>query len=200
MIKIINIYSNKNINIISLIISIIIFSIVYILINNFSENKNYNSEKNELNIQNIISQNNEEKNQENNKEEKKVEENKFNWYIEIPKINLIAPIEESTEMDILNNYVGHFEDTSTTYGNIGLAGHNRGYEKNYFANLKNLKIGDEIKYKYNDFEKTYIIKIIKKIENTNWDYLEETKDNKITLITCVENEPDYRLCVQGAEI
>ena len=69
MIKIINIYSNKNINIISLIISIIIFSIVYILINNFPKNKNYNSEKNELNFQNIISQDNEVKNQENNVKE-----------------------------------------------------------------------------------------------------------------------------------
>ncbi len=199
MIKIINIYSNKNINIISLIISIIIFSIVYILINNFPKNKNYNSEKNELNFQNIISQDNQVKNQENNVKEIKNNIN-LNWYIEIPKINLIAPIEESTEMNILNKYVGHFEDTSTTYGNIGLAGHNRGYEKNYFANLKKLKIGDEIKYKYNNFEKTYIIKIIKKIENTNWEYLEKTKENKITLITCVENEPDYRLCIQGVEI
>lgn len=102
-------------------------------------------------------------------------------------------------MDILNNTVGHFEETPITLGNIGLAGHNRGYEKNYFQRLKNVKKGEEIKYKYNDFEKTYIIDTIEIIKNTNWNYLENTQENKITLITCVENEPDYRRCVQATE-
>lgn len=102
-------------------------------------------------------------------------------------------------MDILNTYVGHFEETSLTKGNVGLAGHNRGYEKNYFENLKKLKRGDEIKYKYNDFEKKYVVDKIETIKNTDWSYLENTKENKITLITCVENQPDYRRCVQAIE-
>ena len=28
----------------------------------------------------------------------------------------------------------------------------------------------------------------------------ETKENRITLITCVENMPEYRLCIQAEEI
>ncbi len=102
-------------------------------------------------------------------------------------------------MDILNDYVGHFEDTSKEKGNIGLAGHNRGYKNNYFEKLNKLKKGDEIKYKYNNFEKTYLIEKIETIKNTNWSYLENTKENKITLITCIENKPDLRLCVQAIE-
>lgn len=38
------------------------------------------------------------------------------------------------------------------------------------------------------------------IEETNWSYLENTVENKITLITCVENEPSYRRCIQATEI
>ena len=38
------------------------------------------------------------------------------------------------------------------------------------------------------------------IENTDWTYLEDTEENTITLITCVENEPKYRRCIQGEEI
>ncbi len=122
-----------------------------------------------------------------------------NWYVEIPIISLKAPIQESVNMDVLNEYVGHFEDTPKKEGNIGLAGHNRGYLKNYFQDLNKLKRGDEIIYKYNEFENKYIIQRIETIKSTNWSYLENSKENKITLITCIENKPDFRLCVQALQ-
>ena len=197
--KIIKIYSNLFINSISLIIAITIFFscnfIFDILIDNNTiknekiNSKEYNSEK--INPKKI--------NEYENKSELEEIKKEYNWYIEIPFINLIAPIEESTEMNVLNRAVGHFEETSLTNGNIGLAGHNREYEKNFFENLKNVKKGEIIKYKYNQFEKTYVIDLIKTIKETNWQYLENTKENKITLITCVENKPEYRICVQATE-
>ena len=49
-------------------------------------------------------------------------------------------------------------------------------------------------------KRTYHVKTIKIIEDTDWSYLQKTKDNRITLITCVANEPTKRLCVQGLEI
>ena len=189
-----NIFSNKFINIISIIISIIIILIINFGINKIiNKNQKNNSEEKIIAEKNIYEKNIDEKNEENNLEEN------YNWYVEIPSINLKAPIEESTEMEVLNTAVGHFEDTALTLGNIGLAGHNRGYEKNYFENLKNVKQGDKIVYTYNEFSKEYFIDKIKIIKNTDWSYLENTKENKITLITCTENEPDYRLCVQAIE-
>ena len=47
------------------------------------------------------------------------------WYIEIPSISLKAPISSSVDMNTLQNYVGHFDETSLNYGNVGLAAHNR---------------------------------------------------------------------------
>ena len=135
----------------------------------------------------------------NEKIETKSELENFNWYIEIPIISLKAPIQETVKMDILNNYVGHFEETAKTEGNIGLAGHNRGYKNNFFENVNKLKKGDEIKYKYYEFEKSYYIEKIETIKSTNWDYLNSSKENKITLITCVENKPDLRLCIQAIQ-
>ena len=32
-----------------------------------------------------------------------------------------------------------------------------------------------------------------------FDELEETEENTITLITCIENEPEYRRCVRAIE-
>lgn len=189
------IYTNKYINIISLIITIIIFLILNFCFSNTP--KNY-FEK----IPNIIS------NIENKKDDSEANEELSrnekidlgNWYIEIPQINLIAPIAEGTDPETLNTKVGHFEDTSLTTGNIGLAAHNRGYEYNFFENLKKLKINDQIIYTHKEYKKTYIIDKIEIIKNTDWSYLEKTEENKITLITCVENEPQYRRCVQGIEL
>ena len=166
-----------------LIIILIIVSIIFLSIINFKIN---NSKKSEIN--------------KNPEQEINIIENKnYNWYIEIKSINLKAPIAETTEMNILEDYVGHFSETSLTVGNIGLAGHNKGYKNNYFENLNKAKKGDEITYKYNDYINKYIIDKIEIIKNTNWDNLENTKENKITLITCLEDKPEHRLCVQATE-
>lgn len=121
------------------------------------------------------------------------------WQIEIPAISLVANIEEGTDKDVLNQYVGHFITTQKENGNIGLAAHNRGYEVNYFQDLKLLKKGDEIKYRYNGFKKIYEVEKCRIIKDTEWEYLENTEDNRLTLITCVENQPEYRRCIQAVE-
>lgn len=122
------------------------------------------------------------------------------WSIEIPKINLKANISEGTSKEIMDDFVGHFEETSKSNGNVGLAAHNRGYKNNYFSDLKKLKKGDKILYTCDKFKKEYVVTNHVIIENTDWTYLEDTEDNTITLITCVENEPKYRRCIQGEEI
>lgn len=123
-----------------------------------------------------------------------------NWILEIPKIGLKACIDYGTTKEVMDKYIGHFNNTKFWNGNIGLAAHNRGYPVNYFGKLKELRIGDEIKYTTVFGTKIYKIVITTIITDTDWSYLEETKDNRITLITCVENKPEYRRCIQGIEI
>lgn len=126
--------------------------------------------------------------------------NSSKWEIEIPKINLKAEISEGTSTNVMNQYIGHFEETPEFVGNVGLAAHNRGYPVNYFKDLKLLEIGDKIYYRYFDNNKIYVVSKIKVIKDTNWEMLRNTEENKLTLITCIENEPEYRLCVQAIEI
>ena len=196
--------TTKFINLISLVVSIIIFTLFYSI--------NINSKKMSFNVSFIPQEYNsdientkkEEKNENTknaniDKKTEKIEKSYSNWTINIPEINLIADISQGTSKEVMDKYVGHFEETSIEYGNIGLAAHNRGYPVNFFQNLKKLKIGSEIIYKHEDFEMTYEVETIEIIENTNWNYLKNTEDNRITLITCVENEPKYRRCVQGKE-
>ena len=122
------------------------------------------------------------------------------WRIIIPAINLDAQISEGTSAEIMNKFVGHFENTSIWNGNVALAAHNRGYPVNYFARIKELKEGDIIEYYYDGNLRKYKVNLITVIADTDWSFLGSTKDNKITLITCVENEPEYRRCIQAIEV
>ena len=131
---------------------------------------------------------------------KQMKETETDWEIRIPRISLIAQIEESISKEVMNRSVGHFEETRKKEGNIGLAAHNRGYPVNYFKDLKKLEKGDLVFYQYQDFICCYQIENMVVIKDTDWTYLEDTKDNTITLITCVENEPEYRRCIQAIQI
>ena len=88
--------------------------------------------------------------------------------------------------------MGHFSQTGTMLGNIGLAAHNRGYQKNYFEKLKELKKGDKIYYSYYCVHKRY--------EDTNWEVLDSSIDSELTLITCMEDKQNLRRCIKDIEI
>lgn len=118
----------------------------------------------------------------------------------IPSILLEnAPILESTELSTLAKGIGHFTSTSLYNGNVGLASHNSGNSGDYFKNLKLVKINDEIYYQTKYGTKRYIVKVKEIIEETDFSYLGETKENKITLITCVNGQKEKRLCIQAVE-
>ena len=195
----------RNINLLTVVISVIVFFIVNslytVILNNNKLKFQVSIKSPEIQQMSIKEETSESKVKDNDESNKKsTEENQVtNWTIEIPEINLIAEISEGTSKEVMDKYVGHFEDTKVEYGNIGLAAHNRGYPVNYFQDLKKLKEGSEIIYKHKDFTMVYEVIKHEIIENTNWEYLKNTEDNRITLITCVENEPQYRRCIQGVE-
>lgn len=127
-------------------------------------------------------------------------ENNIIGYLTIPDILLEnAPIKENTDLTILSQAIGHFTSTNIYEGNVGLASHNSGGKGDYFKNLKNINIGSKIYYQTQYGTKMYVVVAKEKINETNFNYLEETKDNRITLITCVKGEKDKRLCVQAIE-
>ena len=95
------------------------------------------------------------------------------WKISIPKIDMVGLIEEGT-----------------CYG----------YKENYFSNLENLQQGDVICYQYGNAKKQYKVKDNIIIDQKDWSYLSSTKENKLTLITGVVNQPEKRRCVQAEEI
>ena len=187
-------YSSIYINLVSFFLSLIIFVVIQLFFSNYDTFTNKSSLKAGFEVENTI--------QETNTYEKIEEETEVEkdiWYLEIPKINLKADIKEGTTKEIMDEYIGHFEETNKDKGNVGLAAHNRGYRNNYFEKLKELKEGDSIYYNYQGKIKEFLVTKHVIIKDTDWSCLEETDENTITLITCVENEPEYRRCIQGEE-
>lgn len=194
--------SSLHINFVSLIITLLIFNVfVYA-----KESINLEIPKKEIsvkitnNIEETEEKNLNKETEDEIKEEKTTEQIPYEWGIYIPKINLNAQISEGTTKEVMDKYVGHFIDTGVIKGNICLGAHNRGYPVNYFENIKSLNNNDLIYYKKENKTYCFKVEIVTVIRDTDWTYLEETEDNRITLITCVENEPDYRRCIQAVEV
>ena len=133
------------------------------------------------------------------KEELKLNDNLIG-ILEIPKLNIKAPVKEGTSQAILKYSVGHFSNSSNWNGNIAVASHNKGdYVAHYFSNIHELVVGDEIIYKTKFGERRYEVVENKKIDSRDWSVISQTTQNKVTLITCVKNKPELRLCVQAIE-
>ena len=115
----------------------------------------------------------------------------------IEKIGLKATVKEGSTNDILVDYIGHISETSKYDGNIGLAAHNRLNKYSYFARINELGQGDIITYKTKFGTKDYKVNNLKVIYETDWKPLEEDGTNKLTLITCIADKRNQRLCVQA---
>ena len=199
----------------SVLLIIIIISSLFIYLH--IKNKNKISEETLLNLANtIISEevvnndlsNNNEKyvntqelllKQELSSVDKISSDNNVIGKIKIPQINLEAPIQDGTNSEILKRSVGHFTSTKYWCGNVGLAAHNRGTYAHYFENLNKLNLGDEIIYQTKLGTRIYVVSKIEQISEDNLSILKDTKDNTLTLVTCITNNPTYRLCVKASE-
>ena len=131
--------------------------------------------------------------------EEQIEDENISGTLIIEKIDLKAPVKEGSTQDILKKYIGHMTETSKYDGNVGLAAHNRGNQYSYFARINELSKGDKIIYKTKFYERTYIVNSKAVIYDTDWSYLQPTKDNRIPMITCIKDKPNQRLCVQAIE-
>ena len=179
-----------------------LFSSIYFILKNFNIQKkqvnsglvqtNLNKNNSVLNIQRV-----------NLKQAPQIISNQYktnDWRIIIQKLNLNAPILEGTDSEALRKGVGHFESTGIESGNICLAVHNRGYKYNFFQEIKKLEIGDEIQYLVNGKELKFQVISNNIIEETDISVIENTNDDKLTLITCEENNKEYRRCIQAEKI
>ena len=116
-------------------------------------------------------------------------------HLKIDSINLNAPIKDGTDMSTLKTAIGHFKGTAYFDGNICFAAHNRGYNQNFFERLNEVKEGDKIEYITKYTTQIYYVTEIKEVEETDLSVLNPTEQDQVTMITCIKDQKEKRLCV-----
>lgn len=118
--------------------------------------------------------------------------------IEIPSINLSQGLVEGVTDEILQYYIGHFEDSVMPgeKGNFAVAGHRVSNYSEAFVNLYKLQVGDLVSVKSRGKEFIYKINENFIVDPENVEVLDATDEATITLITCTVGAKQ-RVIVKG---
>ena len=120
--------------------------------------------------------------------------------ITIPALNnRVASVRSGVALSTLNDYVGHFSNTSQWDGNIALASHNRG-PGSFFAGIWTLQFGDRIIYEATMGVRIFEVVSVNQISENDLTNLDHSHDNILTLVTCVYGQPSLRWSVVAREV
>ena len=118
--------------------------------------------------------------------------------LKIPAINLTVKVYQGTDSTALKKGAGHFTNTSIWDGNVCFTGHNRGVN-NHFGKIHTLEAGDTITLTTMLGTRTYAVTSVEKVSVNDSSGTAPTTDNRVTLYTCVMNQPEYRWCVTAIQ-
>lgn len=100
----------------------------------------------------------------------------------IDKVNIQVPVYNGTDEFNLNRGVGRIIGTASieAEGNLGIAGHRDGF----FRGLKDVVVGDEIRFQTARGEVLYTVSSIEIVEPSDVSVLAPTPERTLTLVTC----------------
>jgi len=103
-------------------------------------------------------------------------------------------------MEAMDIGAGHFSFTGLSIGNVGLIGHNRGTRSGFFSFVRLLEYGDIVKLEMNGVVRTYEVFLKTIVNDNDFSPLQQFGDNRLTLVTCVEDVRNQRRIVVAREI
>lgn len=127
-------------------------------------------------------------------------------YIEIPKISVKIPIYHGTEEDILQEGIGHLEQTALPIGGLGnhpvLTGHRGLASAELFTRLDEMVLGDQFYIYVLGKVLAYEVDQILTVLPTELEALGGYRDeDKVTLVTCTPYGINtHRLLVRGTRV
>lgn len=113
--------------------------------------------------------------------------------IDIEKIGVHTVIAGGSTLEVLENNIGHFENTAMPgeTGNFSIAGHRNTINNEVFRNIDKLKVGDEIKITTLTDIFQYEINEIFVTSPSDIDVLNQNLDEKtMTIVTCTNRGKD----------
>ena len=119
--------------------------------------------------------------------------------LEIPDLNIKAPVMDGTGHEVLSKAAGHFPGTGALgEGNYCIAGHKSTIYAEIFNEMKHIKIGMEMHLYDNNEDRmkyTYIVTKDFIVEpNETW-VLKDFGDDRITIVTCTDDGTQRQIVV-----
>lgn len=119
--------------------------------------------------------------------------------LEIPDLNVKAPVMDGTEHEVLSKAAGHFPGTGDLgKGNYCIAGHNSTIYAEIFNEMKHIEIGMEMYLYDNDADRTQYTYIVTKnfiVEPSETWVLEDFGDDRLTIVTCTDDGTQRQIVV-----
>ena len=102
--------------------------------------------------------------------------------IQVPRLHLKAIVVQGDSHTILRRAVGHIPETALPGkpGNVALAGH----RDTFFRPLRDIRLGDEIRFKTYARSFDYVVESIEVVEPRDMSVLESSSGHELTLLTC----------------
>jgi len=120
--------------------------------------------------------------------------------ITIPALNnRVASVRPGVAMSTLDNYIGHFPNTSQWDGNVALASHNRG-RGSFFAGIWTLQYGDRIIYETTMGARTFEVVSVEQISERDLNNLNHSHENFLNLVTCVYGQSSLRWNIKARQV
>jgi sortase A len=102
--------------------------------------------------------------------------------IQVPRLGLSAMVVQGDSAGSLRHGVGHLAKSALPgeWGNVALAGH----RDTLFRQLRDIRVGDEIRFKTVEQSFDYVVESVEVVAPTNIQVLEATGGQEMTLVTC----------------
>ncbi len=102
--------------------------------------------------------------------------------IQVPRLGLSVMVVQGDSPASLRHAVGHIPKSALPgeWGNVALAGH----RDTYFRPLRNIQVGDEIRFKTAKHNFEYVVESMEVVAPTDVQVLEATSGHDLTFVTC----------------
>lgn len=120
--------------------------------------------------------------------------------LRVHRLNKVINIYEGETMSNMDKGGGRFSFSGLNQGNTAIIGHNRGRTNGFFIFVKDLREGDLLTLKAGSITRTYAVSMVYTIDETDFNPLLQFSDNRLTLVTCVENVPSLRRIAVAIEV
>lgn len=102
--------------------------------------------------------------------------------LQVPRLGLDAIVVQGDSTADLRRAVGHLSESAIPgeWGNVALVGH----RDTFFRPLRDIRLGDEIKFKTRERSFEYVVESIEVVAPTDIRVLETSTGHDLTLVTC----------------